>query len=47
VRIVVAALILYYPLGALIIENIDDDPSLRRATQRLAKAAPWRPRPIS
>src|SRR4029079_18066842 len=26
VRIVVAALILYYPLGALIIENIDDDP---------------------
>jgi hypothetical protein len=26
VRIVVAALILYYPLGAIIIENIDDDP---------------------
>src|SRR3989442_15081976 len=26
VRIIVAALILYYPLGAMIIENIDDDP---------------------
>jgi hypothetical protein len=26
VRIVVAAFILYYPLGAIIIENIDDDP---------------------
>jgi len=26
VRIVVAALILYYPVGAIIIENIDDDP---------------------
>jgi hypothetical protein len=26
VRILIAALILYYPLGAMIIENIDDDP---------------------
>ena len=26
VRILIAALILYYPLGAIIVENVDDDP---------------------